>query len=314
MRAARTVDGDAQRRVLASLFTRFTADRDALASAIRRCEERLDALARGERLPIDGTSASDDERFRQLEQSVLDATRDARRAIEVARQSLDGAPAAERPRGSVEALQSAVTALERRMTTMENEADARLQTAVTRIAETVAELDDRIARALEQSGRSAEVLSDPATADGAPSFAWIREELDARIEATVSAVKDLRAQLSTRMADVTQRGDEVLDRLGALDARQEALEGGITGIEARMADVADRLRALGDRLSQVAAIAGQDRQQVILARLHTRLDVLEASLRRIAPEALWSVSDSVARALEPVMPAFLTDWLRSERR
>jgi chromosome segregation ATPase len=186
------------------------------------------------------------------------------------------------------------------------------------MAGTVAELDDKIGRALEQSGRAldrtAEALSAPAAAGDAPNFTWMREELDARIEATVSAVKDVRAQLSTRMADVTQRGDEVLGRLGELAARQDALQDGLIAVETRMADVAERLRTLGERLSQVAAIAAQDRQQTLLARLHSRLDVLEAGLRRIAPEASWSVPESVARALEPVVPSFLAGWLRNGPR
>lgn len=364
MRAASTVDGgDAQRRALTSLFTRFTADRDALASAIRRVEERLDALGQSEtphlngHAPTPAPSAADDERFRQLEQSVVEATREARHAIEVARQSLDGMSAANGSHAAVEVLRNAVEALERRvstppapiekpdtsgqeraiaslelrvrelgakldalaslehrMTRMENEADGRLQDAVARISATMAELDDSIARALEQSSRAldrtAEALSAPSTPGDAPNLAWMREELDARIEATVVAVKDTRAQLSARLADVTQRDEDVLGRLGQVAMRQDALERSCVAIEARMADVGETMRQLGERLSQVAAIAAQDRQQLVLGRLQDRLDVLEAGLRRLEPEESWSVT----RALEPVVPSFLAGWLWTERR
>jgi len=358
MRAASTVDGgDAQRRAITSLFTRFTADRDQLASAIRRCEERLDALAHGEPPRLNGAAAPDEERFRQLEQSVLEATREARHAIEVARQSLDGATALDGTQRSLEALRGALAALEQRvgapaaaapivddqmiaslerrvkelgvrldalaslehrMMQMENEADARLQTAVAHIGETMADLEERVTRALAQSGRAldraAELLSTPAVPGDAPNLGWMREELDARIEATNVAVKDTRAHLAAKLADLTQRGDDVLGRLGELASRQDAIELTFTTVEARMADVGERLRQLGERLNQVAAIAAQDTQQPVLARLHARLDVVEAGLRRVEPAPAWSVQETVARALEPVMPAFIAGWLRPERR
>jgi len=357
MRAASTVDGgDAQRRAITSLFTRFTADRDQLASAIRRCEERLDALAHGEPLPVNGTGPAGEERFRQLEQSVLEATREARQAIEVARQSLDGAAALDGTQRSLESLRGALAALEARVATpltpapivddqviaslerrvkelgvrldalaslehrmvqMENEADARLEAAVTHLGERMAELDDRVVRALEQSARALErvvtVPSSPVSAADVPSLGFARDDIDARIEATAVAVKDTRAHLAAKLADLTQRGDDVLGRLGALTSRQDAIELTFAAVDARMTDVAEQLRRLDERLHQVAAIAARDTQQPMLAQLYSRLDVVEAALRRVEPEPAWSVQESVARALEPVVPSFLAGWLRVAR-
>jgi len=51
-----------------------------------------------------------------------------------------------------------------------------------------------------------------------------------------------------------------------------------------------------------------------LTRLQTLLDLVEAALRRVEPAPAWSAQETVARALEPVMPAFIAGCLRPERR